>query len=206
MQESIAQVQSCLGSHPRDRIINIDETNWKTVAGGSMTWAHTNTESVQCQIDNDEKEGVTLPPLSWRQGGKLPLTVIGKGKPERCLKGYKLPPDVRTCVSESGWTTKDVMCRYFAILRHELSPDGPLVVILDAYAAHRSREVREVARLWEIQLVFIPPVCTDKLQPLDRRVFGVLKSYARQLWRKQYHESGGAKTTRPMMAENSCEA
>jgi hypothetical protein len=206
MQAFIAQVQSCLQNYRRDRIINIDETNWKTVAGGFMTWAHTNAESVQCQIDNDEKEGVTVIAAVDAEGGKLPLTVIGKGKTERCLKGYQLPPEVRTCVSESGWTTKDVMCRYFAILRQELYPEGPLIVILDAYAAHRSREVREIARLWEIQLVFIPPGCTDKLQPLDRRVFGVLKSYARQLWRKQHHESGGAKTTRPMMAANLCEA
>jgi hypothetical protein len=98
------------------------------------------------------------------------------------------------------------MCRYFAILRLELYREGPLIVILDAYAAHRCSEVQEIARVWEIQLVFIPPGCTDKLQPLDRRVFGVLKSYARQLWRKQYKASGGAKTTRSMLAANLCEA
>jgi hypothetical protein len=98
------------------------------------------------------------------------------------------------------------MYHYFAILRQELYREGPLIVILDAYAAHRSPEVREIAGVWEIQLVFIPPGCTDKLQPLDRRVFGVLKSYARRLWRKQYRESGCAKTTRSMMAGNPCEA
>jgi hypothetical protein len=90
------------------------------------------------------------------------------------------------------------MCHYFAMLRKELYREGPLIVILDAYAAHRSREVREIAETWEIQLVFIPPGCTNRLQPLDRRVFGVLKSHARQLWRKQYRVSGGAKTTRSM--------
>jgi hypothetical protein len=66
--------------------------------------------------------------------------------------------------------------------------------------------VREIAQLWEIQLVFIPPGCTDKLQPLDRRILGVLKSYARQLWRKQYRESRSVKTIRSMMAANSCKA
>jgi hypothetical protein len=39
MQEFIIQVQLYLQSHPRARVINIDETNWKTVAGGFMTWA-----------------------------------------------------------------------------------------------------------------------------------------------------------------------
>jgi hypothetical protein len=206
VQDFIIEVHTYLQNYPRDRVINIDETNWRTLAGGFLTWAHTGIESVQCQIENDVKEGVTVIAAVDAEGGKLPLTVIGKGKTERCLNGYQLPPEVRTCVSESGWTRKDVMCRYFAMLRQELYRAGPLIVILDAYAAHRSREVQEIARVWEIQLVFIPPGRTDKLQPLDRRVFGVLKSHARQLWRKQYKASGGAKTTRSMMAANLCEA
>jgi hypothetical protein len=41
MQGFVIQVQSCVQNYPRDRIINIDETNWRTVAGGFMTWAHT---------------------------------------------------------------------------------------------------------------------------------------------------------------------
>jgi hypothetical protein len=98
------------------------------------------------------------------------------------------------------------MYLHFAILRQELYREGPLIVILDAYAAHRSPEVPEIARMWEIELGFIPSGCTDKLQPLNRHIFGVLKSCARQLWRKQYHTSGGAKTARPMMAGNVCEA
>jgi hypothetical protein len=98
------------------------------------------------------------------------------------------------------------MCRYFASLRREQFPEGRLVLMSDTYSAHRSCEVREIAQLWEIKLVFIPPGCTDKLQPLERRVFGVLKAYARQLWREQYHKSQGRKTTRQMMAANVCEA
>jgi hypothetical protein len=191
---------------PRERIVNLDETCWKAVAGGFMTWAHKNAESVQCHIENDEKEGVTVIAAVDANGRKLPLTIRGKGKTERCLSGSQLPRDVRTCVSESGWTTNDVMCRYFSILRRELFPSGPLILILDSYSAHRSANVRAVAQLWEITLVFVPPGCTDKLQPLDRRVFGVLKSHARHLWRQQYHASGGAKTTRAVMAANLCKA
>jgi hypothetical protein len=66
--------------------------------------------------------------------------------------------------------------------------------------------VREVATLWEIDLVFIPPGCTDLLQPLDRRVFGVMKSFARQNWRRQYHRTGGAQVTRPMIAQSLIDA
>jgi hypothetical protein len=81
MQEFVIQVQSYLQRYRRDRIINIDEANWRTVAGGFLTWAHTNTESVKCQIDNDRKDGVTVIAGVDAEGGKFPLTVIGKGKP-----------------------------------------------------------------------------------------------------------------------------
>jgi hypothetical protein len=50
------------------------------------------------------------------------------------------------------------------------------------------------------------PGCTDQLQPLDRRVFGVLKAYARQMWRTRYHATNGQKVTKPMVAERLSEA
>jgi hypothetical protein len=75
-------------------------------------------------------------------------------------------------------------------------------VFLDTFSAHRSPITKSIADLFHIQLEFIPPGCTDVLQPLDRRVFGVLKAHARQLGRTHYHETQGAKTTRAMMAEN----
>jgi hypothetical protein len=37
---------------------------------------------------------------------------------------------------------------------------------------------------------------------LDRQVFGVLNVYAGELWRKQYHDSGGAKTPCRVIAAN----
>ena len=41
---------------------------------------------------------------------------------------------------------------------------------------------KEKARALDIELVFVPPGCTDIVQPLDIKVFGALKSYARMLW------------------------
>jgi hypothetical protein len=44
------------------------------------------------------------------------------------------------------------------------------------------------------------------LQPLDRKVFGVLKAYSRQIWRKRYHSNPGEKVARPLIAEGLVEA
>jgi hypothetical protein len=108
--------------------------------------------------------------------------------------------------SESGWTTSDVIYCYFWHLRHEIFPDGPLWLILDTYSAHRSAEGREMARLRGIDLVFVPSGCTHRLQPFDRRVFGLLKAYARQMWRTCYHATGGQKVIKPVVAQNLSEA
>jgi hypothetical protein len=62
--------------------------------------------------------------------------------------------------------------------------------------------VRETAKISGIDLVFIPPGCTDLLQPLDRQVFGVLKTIARQNWRKTYYRTRGRHMTRPMIADS----
>jgi hypothetical protein len=198
----VLHMQEVLNKIPHDRIINIDETNWRSVAGGIWTWATTGSESVSCLVEQNEKEGITVIAAIDAAGTKLPLTVIGKGKTHRCLTALDLPPEVWGLTSESGWTTSDVMCNYFRLLRENVFPTGPLVVLLDTFAAHRAPITREAAERWQVQLVFVPPGCTDVLQPLDRRVFGVLKAHARQLWRTHYHDTHGTKTTRAMMTQN----
>jgi hypothetical protein len=190
-----------MARYARDRVVNVDETNWRVVAAGFLTWANKGSESVNCQIDNNDNEGVTVIAAVDAAGGTLPLKIIGKGKTRRCLAGFQAPEDVWTSFSASGWTTSDVMCQYLREMRLKMYPDGPLLILLDTYTAHRTAAVRATAAELKIDLIFIPPGCTDRVQPLDRRVFGVLKAYARQFWRLEYHASGGGKVTRAKMAE-----
>jgi hypothetical protein len=200
IQAFILRVQTLMAEFPPNRLVNIDETNWRTVAPGTLTWAEKGAESVHCYVQNDEKEGVTVIAGITAAGEKLPLTIIGRGKSTRCLAGFQLSPEVWSDRSESGWTTSEIMSRYLRQLRNVLFPEGPVVVILDAYAAHRTEATRETARGLGIELVFIPPGATDRLQPLDRRIFGVLKAHARRSWRSYYHATEGGKMTRPMIA------
>jgi hypothetical protein len=93
----IAQGQELLERYPRNPIINIDETNWRTVAAGFLTWAETGAESVTCHIEDDEKAGVTAIAAITAEGEKLPLTVLGKGKTPRCLAGFVLKIRVEQC-------------------------------------------------------------------------------------------------------------
>jgi hypothetical protein len=196
----IKRVREILRLYPANRVINIDETNWRVVQGAFKTWAPRGAESAQCKIDDDEKAGVTAIGAVDAAGNKLPLTVIGKGKTRRCLAGYQRPSTgVFALTSINGWTTSDVMCSYLEHLRRDIHPTDPICVIMDTYSAHRNDLVKARATELGIRLEFIPPGCTDLLQPLDRRVFGVLKSSGRQQWLEHYGTEG-RKTSRPEMA------
>jgi hypothetical protein len=98
------------------------------------------------------------------------------------------------------------MCSYLKKLRENVFPEGQLCVFLHTHAAHRSAAVKATAEQFGIDLMFIPPGCIDRLQPLDHRVFGVLKAFSRQQWRMQYHETTGGKTTREKIAPNLVKA
>ena len=98
--------------------------------------------------------------------------------------------------SESGWTTEDVFEKYLDCLARHYN--GELVhLILDSYSAHRTQRIINYAAMKNISLHFIPPGLTDKWQPLDRRVFGVLKAYARRLFRERTEFAETKGRTRP---------
>jgi hypothetical protein len=157
MAQFIETAKSQMQHYPPERVINVDETHWKIVAGGFLTWGIRGAESIPCILENDAKAGVTVIAGITAAGEKLPLTVIGKGTTERCLQGYHLPSEVWTDHSLSGWTTTDVMARYLFQIRDVLFQDGPLLIILDSYSAHRATIVREAARACNIDLLFISP-------------------------------------------------
>jgi hypothetical protein len=109
----MSPVKNLLLVYPPETIINIDETNWRSVPPGFWTWATTGTESVCCRIENGGKEGITVISDVDAAGAKLSLTITEKGKTPGCLSAFCLPPEVWTATSQSGWTTSDVMYGYF---------------------------------------------------------------------------------------------
>jgi hypothetical protein len=201
-EEFIRRVQQLMEVFPHDRVINIDETNRRVVTGGFWTWAGPGSEAISSIIDETEKKGITVITGIEASGAKLPLTVVGNGKTQRCLVALNHPPGVWSVTSPTRCSTSDVVCNYQRLLRQHLYPTGPLIVLLDTFAAHRAMITKAVAEEWGIDLISIPPGCIDALQPLNRRVFGILKAYALQLWRIYDQETHGEKATCSMTANN----
>ena len=197
-------VRCMIQKYGRSKVINMDETHFKVVNNGFLTWALKGAETINCYIGNDPKDGVTVLATIDANGIKWPLMIVGKGKTKRCLKGYELGDDVWTSYSDSGWTKENVVLEYMKKIKERIN--GPCCLIMDTYKAHLTQAVREKAKELEIELLFVPPGCTDSAQPLDIKVFGVLKSYARMLWRKYHHIHPEERISHAILAKQIIEA
>ena len=174
-------------------IINCDQTNWKLINFSGLTWAKRGAEEVTVNIEGDSKKSFTAMATVDAQNRRYPLYLIAKGKTEQCHQQLESVAD-RAYIdhSKTGWFNKPVMLNYLEWLRREFEERNPdiakseVVLILDLYAAHRDKEVRQKAAELGFKLIFIPPSCTDELQPLDVGVFGPLKNAAKKTWRLKY--------------------
>jgi hypothetical protein len=61
---------------------------------------------------------------------------------------------------------------------------------------HRSDAIKKYAAKLKIKLWFIPAGHTDELQPLDRAVFGAVKSIFRRRFAEQCHASPNGRLTK----------
>ena len=182
-----ATVVHLLGTVPPDRVLNADETNITLYPDGSYMWAPKGSHDVQRWIAGNKKTAFTVMATVNAAGAKLPLFVIMKGKTLRCERGLDILAGHKTDHSPSGWQTVETMTSYLAWLRGlpQFCPaTGELHLIIDCYSVHRSAAIRDLAEKLRITLHFIPPGLTDKWQPLDRQVFGALKSSYRSMCRR----------------------
>jgi hypothetical protein len=61
---------------------------------------------------------------------------------------------------------------------------GRISLICDLHALHLTTDIEQFAARLDIELRYIQPGAIDQLQPLDRMVFGALKSASRRLFRR----------------------
>ena len=170
----------------KDHIVNMDETAWRTMPNNLLTWAKTGSQNVQIRTATDEKMSMTVICAITADRTKLPMTVVVKGKsPLSCAKMGNMSPH-RVCYSESGGITSPLFAEFLMWLREFSHDDEKIYLILDCYSVHRAREMRELAQTLNIDFVYVPVGATDELQPLDRYVFGAMKSIARRKWRRMY--------------------
>ena len=209
----IEKIKKVIEKHEKEGtlflVANVDETQWKLVFRGEMTWAEKGSQQVSVNINYNEKADLTaLATITADESRmKLPLFIVKKGTSSQTLRSLSEVSNLcQLSYSDSGWTTAETFTHYLSWLRKEydarieqLANEGltqyqlqegekhkPIDLLLDCYSVHLMNEIKDYAAELNINLIFIPPGATDLLQPLDRFIFGALKSMARARWLNRY--------------------
>ena len=149
-------------------------------------------DNVRTLIRGNEKDNITVLASITAEGEKLPLMFIAKGQTERVEDSQvgDIGPHWKTH-SPNGWMTNEAFQVYLKKLREHFKNDEPIHLILDCYKTHKSEVTRDLAKILNISLHFIPPGMTDAFQPLDRKIFGIVKAHAKRLYRQRVKASNG---------------
>ena len=189
-------------------ILNCDETFWRDFQQSNRTIARKGQDNVHIYTNANEKAGTTVLATIDADGQKLPLVLVGKGKTEKCEKsqfGFSNPfgqsnPNPYTdsihytTHSENGWMNNKIFPQYLNMLREQrpYDPQQPkdsienrIFLTCDSFAAHHDSIAQMEAEKLNIELIRIPEGCTDECQPLDRRIFGNMKSQATAHFNKE---------------------
>ena len=197
----IDTMRELMATKDHERIINADETFWRTVPGDLRTWGRRGSQGIQLHADGSEKEGITVLAAVSAARTKLPLQIIASGKTERCEQQLGDTAHHLKAHSKKGWSTGETFRLFLMSLRERFADDDPIWLVLDCSSAHRDPQTKTLARSLNINLIFIPAGFTDELQPLDRAIFGVLKSHLRRLWRERFTDNPEAKFTKRVAVE-----
>ncbi|XP_070537736.1 tigger transposable element-derived protein 4-like [Ptychodera flava] len=156
------------GFHPRD-VFNADETGLYFRLMPDKTLSFKNEV---CSGGKKSKERVTVMLGANMDGSeKLKPMVIGKSKKPQCFKNL----DVNSLpviyeANQSAWMTSDIFCEWLHTLDRKFTRQKrKVLMIIDNCPAHPV-----VRNLRSIQLAFLPPNVTSKLQPMDQ---GIIKNF-----------------------------
>ena len=170
-------------------IINVDETSWNLVPSFIKTWHPIGRDHVVRYLNGNDKDKITVVASICADGTKLPLQFIAKGETSAVVEsqigdvGYHMKT-----FSSNGWTTAETFKQYLTGIRNHYSfeDNNTIHILLDVFKAHITSDVKETAESLNIQLHLIPAGMTDELQPLDKKIFGPLKMFARHLFHTRY--------------------
>ncbi|XP_030758016.1 uncharacterized protein LOC115883747 [Sitophilus oryzae] len=162
-----------------DKIYNVDETALTTVQETGKVIATKEQKQVG-QITSAERGTlITMCGAINANGNNIPPLLIF---PRKYLKDHMLkgaPNGTIGAATPSGWMTTEIFVQWLKhfILYSHPTQEFPVLLLMDNHISHISIEAIKLARENNVCLLTLPPHTSHKLQPLDRTVYGPLKSY-----------------------------
>ncbi|KAJ8936396.1 hypothetical protein NQ314_012382 [Rhamnusium bicolor] len=170
------------------RVFKGDETAFFLNPKGKRVLAAKGDKNIYQQINNDEKECLTVL-ITGNASGQLapPLIVF---KYERIPQGLacSVPGDWGIGKSESGWMTSAL---FYEFLTNVFYPwlvvqniTFPVILFIEGYTSHVTLHSSKFCEEKGIILVALYPNATHLLQPMDVAVFRALK----ENWKGKVHQ------------------
>ena len=179
--EFLFEIQNivCMDSVPPELVINFDQTALNYVPIPDWTMEKEGTKRVEI-IAKDDKRQLTAVFAGSATGEFLPLQLIYEGKTDRCLPYYNFPSSWHITKTPAHWSNELTMKEYFTeiILPYvnekkrilKLSSDQPALLIFDNFKAQCTPSFLTLLDANKINVVIIPPNCTDRLQPVSTMI------------------------------------
>lgn len=173
--------------HPRD-VFNADETGVFYRLLPDKTFCF---KGDSCHGGKQSKERITAMVCANMDGSeKLPLMVIGKFERPRCFKNVKTLPATYK-FNKKAWMTSVIFTEWLRKLDRQFTAQRrKILMLVDNCPAHP-----HLQNFTSINLMFLPPNATSRLQPCDMGIIKNLKVKYRKLVAMRLMESIENKTT-----------
>ena len=180
---------------PPSLVINWDHTGLKYVPVSSWTMAKEGSKKVPIAGLEDKRQitavfGVTM------EGHFLPPQLIYQGKTVACLPSTRFPSDWHVTYTPTHWANESTTLAYIEkiILPYvqgkrkdcNVSDGQRALCIFYNFKAQLTDDVLQVLEDHNIDVISVPPNCTDSLQPLDLSVNKSAKDFLRSKFEQWY--------------------
>lgn len=162
-------------------IYNTDETGFTTVHTPKGVVVARGIKQIGSIIARERGELVTMVGTVSAGGNAIPpLFIFPKARyQDHFLTGDPAGSLGTAGRSGSGWMTSHIFSTiYFPhfVQHSRATKERPVLLILDNHESHVSIEALTYARDNGVVMLALPPHCSHRLQPLDRTIYGPLKT------------------------------
>jgi hypothetical protein len=192
---------------PLSQIGNADQTPLTFDLPTNTSISSKGQKSVSIITTGNEKNRFTVMLACTADGGKLPPYVVFKRK--TMPKGVKWPKGVEVRVQEKGWMDTNLVRDWIKTVwgRRPGGVSRRSLLVLDAFRAHTSDDVKSMLTDYKTNLAVIPGGMTCMLQPLDVSIKKPMKQMLQIKWNEWYcsgpqsFTAGGRRRRKPELEE-----
>jgi hypothetical protein len=172
------------------------------VISNDQTVVERGAETVHQYVDGDAKANFSFFVTITAQGAKLPLILLAQGKTQGCHGQFGTHDGYEHEIwhSPTGWCNVLLMHDYLHWFRIRI-PQEPICLVMDEFAAHIADSVVTEAEFLGIEIIWMPKGVISQYQPLNRRIFGALKSKGKAKRKFMFSQHCGMKCERRIGAE-----